>query len=408
MVITRRTMLGVVPLAGAAALAAGPTATPDPDQLFASGRFTEADALYRLILARDPDNVHALAMRGHLAQLANRLAEAETLLMRALRLDPEHQPAWRTLANTLYRHDRFPELASVLPRVRAGGPATTAALMRAFAGLRPYQITGPHVSTIRFLSVTPLPLIEVSVNGAEPVVFFLDTGGMFGLNEDYAARLRIPLFGSTTGGSIDGPITIHHARVDQLTLGDMTVRHLPAHTMPSDGPASGIQAPDGRFAQGVIGTSVLAHFLPTIDYVRGQLVLRRRGTGTPPGAASTPLWFHGDHFMLAHGTVNETGPLLFFIDTGGAHTGVTAPDSTFTAAGITIPPGDGPHPVVVGELRIGPTGRRDVPGTAGTFPESLVDGFGFGIGGLITHRFFTSFALTFDFDRMRVLLHENR
>lgn len=182
----------------------------------------------------------------------------------------------------------------------------------------------------------------------------------------------------------------------------MRVANLPVQTLPADGPTSQVRAPDGRYVEGVIGTSVLSHFLSTVDYANRELVLRR--TASAPWGASTPLWFAGDHLLLAHGRVNDTDPMVFFVGTGGAGTGFTAPDATFSGAGTPIPPGTGPHPLTVDRLALGRTVRTDVPGLAGTFPAPLENALGFRIGGLITHRFFTPFGLTSDFRRMRLIL----
>lgn len=102
--------------------------------------------------------------------------------------------------------------------------------------------------------------------------------------------------------------------------------------------------------------------------------------------------------------MNGREPVVFFIDTGGAGSGFTAPDATYILGGIVIPPGDGPRLVTVERLALGRAVRRDAPGMAGVFPEALEDGFRFRIGGLVTYKFFQAFSLTFDFERMRILL----
>ncbi|MEV4357013.1 hypothetical protein [Nonomuraea sp. NPDC049625] len=40
------------------------------------------------------------------------------------------------------------------------------------------------------------------MNGAPPALFFLDTGALFALNQEYADRLRAPMYGYTTGRTI--------------------------------------------------------------------------------------------------------------------------------------------------------------------------------------------------------------
>jgi Flp pilus assembly protein TadD/2-polyprenyl-3-methyl-5-hydroxy-6-metoxy-1,4-benzoquinol methylase len=52
-----------------------------------AGQFAEADALYRKVIAAEPQNVHALHLRGALAHAAGRNEEAVELIGRAIALD---------------------------------------------------------------------------------------------------------------------------------------------------------------------------------------------------------------------------------------------------------------------------------------------------------------------------------
>lgn len=92
------------------------------------------------------------------------------------------------------------------------------------------------------------------------------------LNEDYADRLGVPMYGYTTGKTMYGEHKAYQGRVDRLALGGLRVGNVPVHTIPE---AIRLTAPDGRVTRGAIGTSVLAHFLSTIDYPGRALVLRR-------------------------------------------------------------------------------------------------------------------------------------
>lgn len=383
------------------------------DALFIAGRFRRANELYERVLQRNPGDVHALAQHAYYKLLVDDLHHAKILLKRVLRRDATHARARSNLAAALWRRDELEELAELLPTISEsdtfGRPSATVAQLESFAGLDPYDISGPSSTSITFLTTDPLPMVEVSVNGADPVVFYVDTGGTFYMSAAYAAEADIPLYGTTTeifAGGIEAEV--EHGRADVVTLGDMQVENVPVNILPSTGPGSeALQAPDGRFTQGALGTSVLSHFIPTIDYVGGKLVLRRRGGWSPPpgpGAITTPMWFTGDHFLLGRGTVNDVGPMTFLVDTGGAGLGFTAPNATFAAAGIAVPPEPGFHLVNVDSLTLGDASGSNILGVTGAFPEALEMGFGFQIGGLVTHSFFTPFALTFDFDHMRFIL----
>lgn len=304
-----------------------------------------------------------------------------------------------------------------------GALSATPEQLRSFAGRTPYEISGPATTRIPFAAESPLPMIEASLNGAPPALFFLDTGALFALNDDYAARLGIPTYGRTTGRTLYGEHPNLQGRVDRLTLGALTIEQVPVHTIPDE---IRLTAPDGRQTQGAIGTSVLARFLSTIDYPGRALVLRRNSRNSRDSrdtrdtrdsqdrraavraGHSAPLWFLGDHFLLSHGTVNHLDRMVFFVDTGGGDIGFTAPRSTLAAAGIAVPADGGPHPVTAARVTLGTAVRHDVPGLAGVFPEWFEHGFGFRIGGLPTHEFFRPYALTFDFAGMRILMDTPR
>ncbi|MFI6291385.1 tetratricopeptide repeat protein [Nonomuraea sp. NPDC050790] len=399
---TRRTLLKTAVAAALTTTATAPKTLDQADELFATGDFTTADTLYRKVLGADPDHVHALAQHAYLTLLTGHLPRARRLLKQVLHLDPRHTRARLNLADALWRADRFTELAALLPTIPQDGPTATAAQLKSFGRRRPYEISGPPTTTVPFAATDPLPMIEASLNGAPPELFFLDTGALFALNQDYADHLAIPTYGHTTGKTMYGEHQAHQGRIDQLTLtGGLTIAHLPVHTIPDQ---IRLTAPDGRTTQGAIGTSVLARFLPTLDYPSQALILRRNRRATLHARHSAPLWWVGDHYLLSRGTVNDLDPMIFFVDTGGGDIGFTAPTSTLTAAGVDIPTGDGYHPVTLSEVTLGSAGQHDVSGLTGAFPTWFEHQYGFRIGGLPTHRFFQPYALTLDFTRGRILM----
>jgi hypothetical protein len=61
-------------------------------------------------------------------------------------------------------------------------------------------------------------------------------------------------------------------------------------------------------------------------------------------------------------------------------------------------------PFDVASLSLGDARRQGLQGIAGAFPPQLEWAFGFRIGGLISHGFLRSYAVTFDFERMAIRL----
>src|SRR5204863_4160996 len=126
---------------------------------------------------------------------------------------------------------------------------------------------------VTFVATDPLPIVRLSVNGREPAYFFIDTGAhQVYLDRDYAQELGIPQFGTTTASYAGGQkAQTGQGRVDSLTLGDFMVRNVPVTILPT---RRFVLA--GYKMDGAIGTDLFSHFLSTLDYPRGQLVLRRK------------------------------------------------------------------------------------------------------------------------------------
>jgi len=59
----------------------------------------------------------------------------------------------------------------------------------------------------------------------------------------------------------------------------------------------------------------------------------------------------------------------------------------------------------VDEISLGDATQRSITGVFGAFPESMTSRFGFRVSGLISHRFFRPYSVTFDFSNMRLLMN---
>ena len=412
------------------------------DTDYRAGRFEQAEAVYRQAAILTPKSSQIAAQLGAIALLGNRSAEAVALLQQAIELAPWHSSFWpmnaslkTRLAMAYYRQDQFAEASRLFHE--AAGPApfgpfraleTLSRHTALFAGRVPYALTGPNQDRIPFLVTDPLPVLPVSINGNEPVNFILDTGGAEIILDDGLAReVGAEMAGAFTGTYAGGrQAETGVGRVESVSLGKFTLREVPINALDVD-PISSLY--DGVEIKGVIGTRLLQHFLPTIDYPGGALILQR---ATPEnlealdqrlagaGAVQIPFWLADIHYMLAWGQFNEADPALFWVDTGLAGKAFTALETDLKAAGITpdwsaakLGGGGGGTArevdFVVDRLSLG-TGvhqvvRTNLPGLAieGATPP-LGDVLGFRVGGMISHAFFRDSAVTYDFARMRMIL----
>lgn len=168
----------------------------------------------------------------------------------------------------------------------------------------------------------------------------------------------------------------------------------------------------GRDISGILGTRLLMHFLSTIDYRAGTLILRR-ATAENAGRLVTQAeaqWARriafqliDTHYIVAWGTVNRLGPMLFWVDTGLAGSSFMPSASVVRKVGIVVDwskaeEGIGAGgkvkevSIVLDQLTLGAglneIVEQNIPGVVQERPAGLGDQFGFEISGVISHQFF--------------------
>jgi hypothetical protein len=333
------------------------------------------------------------------------------------------------LAEAYYRRDDFAKALAALngvdvgtnPLVAAQYPTLNVAKLQSFKGQTPYEVHGDgQITRLKFLRTDPLPLITVRVNGGDEVTFFIDTGGSeVALDTDFAKELGVPLFGTVQGTFSGGQhAEVQQGRIESLTVGDWTVKNLPVVMLPLRQLSEGLGA---KQIDGIIGTTLFYHFLATLDFPHGELVLRRKNAtnleqfvAASGKSVAVPFWIASDHFMVGWGRLETLPPALLFVDTGLAGAGVKLAESVIKEAGIKLEEdkasagaGGGGKlkivPYVVHRLSFGQVQEENVPGLYdGPFPwENL---FGFHLAGMVGHDFFKPYAVTFDFENMKILL----
>lgn len=397
-------------------------------ELFEVGQFDEARRGYAQTVNKNPNDYSAVLQLGRIALLSNELDDAQKWLEQALRLRPGDTDAKVMLAEAFYRRDDFQRAATALNGVDVSTnkliieqyPTLNIAKLESFKGQAPYELHGDGQSTrLKFIRSDPLPLVNVRVNGGEEVTFFIDTGGSeVTLDTEFAKELGLPNFGDVQGTFSGGQHTqVGLSRIQSLTVGDWTVTNLPIAVMPLRQLSQGLGA---KRIDGVLGTTLFYHFLATLDFRGGELVLRRKtaqsGQGLAGKGVAVPFWIASDHFMVGWGRVNALPPALLFVDTGLAGAGVKLAEPAIKQAGIKLEAnkayagagGAGKLKIVpytVSQLSFGGVQEHDVPGLYdGPFPWE--HSFGFYLAGMVGHDFFKPYTVTFDFQTMRIVLQQ--
>jgi predicted aspartyl protease len=423
----------VVPQSATAATAE-PTAQPKQsgidaaNQLFQTGKFAEAGKLYSRIVAQNPKDYSATLQLGRIALLSNRLDEAQKWLQKAITLQPNDADPKVMLAEIFYRRDDFQKAAAALNGVdvsnnkliREQYPLNVANL-ESFKAQTPYELQGNGTSThVKFIKTDPLPIVNVRINGGKEVTFFIDTGGsVVTLDTEFANELGVPQFGAMQGTFSGGQhAEVRLGRVDSVTLGDWTVKNVPTAMLPLRQLSEGFGV---KQIDGIIGATLFYHFLTTMDYPRGELVLRRKDAKnleefkkSPGKRVIVPIWMAGDHFMVGWGRVETLPPSLLFVDTGLMGAGVKLAESVIKEAGIKLEENKATEgaggggtlklvPYTVHHLSLGDIKEENVQGVYdGPFP--FENTFGFHLAGMVGHEFFKPYAVTFDFQNMQIFL----
>jgi predicted aspartyl protease len=404
---------------------------------YREGQFREAEQFYSQAYELDSHNTGILTRLGEIALWKNQTEAAEHYFKQALGHASRLGRKWplsiqlkNALAMTYYRQDRFPQAAQFFKEAAGPLPVHPFRDLKAmgnqlalFDTQTPYRIEGAETGSIPFTQTDPLPVIQVSVNGSEPISFFIDTGGAeVILDIALAERLGIVWAGTLAGegGGTKGHIGL--GKLDTLMLGDVSVHNIPIHIMDTN-PFAAVF--DGLPVKGIIGTRLLMHFLATIDYLNGCLILRRKTAGAQIEtrmAKVIPFWLIQTHYIVANGIINGKNPMLFFVDTGLADKGFSATESTLQAAGIPVDWSKAEKSIAAfsesetvditaDRMTLG-TGADEVvalhlPGVAFKKPFPVLGyTLGFWIGGVVSHQFFRNYALTLDFVGMRLILQE--
>ncbi|MET7463180.1 aspartyl protease family protein [Nonomuraea sp. NPDC005501] len=389
------------------------SSTIDPDQLFKAGSFKEADRGYAHLLRQDPGNAHGVAQRGRIALLSNKFEDAERFLSKAVRLAPDDTFSRRQLAQCYVRQDR---LARAVPLLRSTGDESDAAFATQYAGVTgtPYEMRGAQRTRVPLVCVDPLPCVEAAANGSKPKRFLIDTGATLAFSTEMAEQAGLRALSTSTSHPAGQTLTTYHGVMESFQLGDIVLRNVPVVWYDLRMP----DLPDGSRPSGVIGTTLLYHFLATMDYANQALVLRRktgaqlrdlRAEAGRAGADRLPLWLAGDHVPCTLGSLNDYGPRVASLDTGGMGMGVMTTEENAKKAGIEIDyahPDTGGgmtvYPITPARMSLGKTVGRNVPGVVGGWPWLQL--FGFETIANFTHEFFKPHAITFDYAGMNVYI----
>lgn len=291
---------------------------------FRKGNFEGARTLYESAIQMNEKTARAHFGLGKLALARVKTKEAMQSFKRAIELDPK-EPLYHFYASETADLNKDPaESRKQLEEyVRLNPKNDEDRLTEAKAGLELLKAFGNQEYGIVEAPDAPAPIplrkalnlifTDVMINGKGPYNFVIDTGAsQTAFSRKLAKDLGLKTITTTimhgVGGS--GKVDSSIYQVDKLQLGDVAIRKLPVGTF--DDPVI------SQLADGIIGTSMLADFVISIDYPKSQMTLSHKPASTTD---AIPVWYFSNILLLPADIGGQHGNLI--LDTG-AITSVTS------------------------------------------------------------------------------------
>ena len=400
--------------------------------LFKKGQFKESKLLFSDFLNSFPEHVSGLFYNGYIDLLENRLRDAEHHFQKALGVIKCQNCITKILQSIIYKRSieslltytyyRLNEFVKAIEYSKSINRKYCKKELAYWGNNKPYSIFNSKTKSVIDFEITdPLPLIKVSINGASPVYFFIDTGaGELIIDTEYAKALCLTEYRSDRGLFGGGKMgSFANSYINSIQLGDILVNNVPVIVMDTRRFSKELYN-DKYKVDGILGTSILSQFLTTLDYSNNKIVFEIINHDTNSSFEKTihsenytrvPFWMAADHFVLIKGKVNNSDEMLLFLDTGLAGLSFTCPGSTVKRCKFVLKKNEIGYglggggkmkavPFDIDTISLGNIQESKLQGVYGPFPAQIENSFGFKIDGLISHQFFRKHQVIFDFSKM--------
>jgi predicted aspartyl protease len=290
---------------------------------FRKGHFDGAQSLYQAALRTDDKTPRAHFGMGKLALAKLKTKDALRSFRRAIELDPK-EPLYHFYASEAADLDKDPaEMRKQLEEYVRLAPKDPDRLTEAKAGLEMLAafkdqkigvVEAPdQPKPIPFRKLINLIFADIMINGQGPFNFAIDTGAsQMVVSERVAQKIGLKpitttiMMGAGGSGKVESPVY----RLDQIQIGDVKIKNLPAGAF-NDPLLS-------QVTDGIIGASLLADFIVTVNYPENRIELSHRNTNT---GEPTPVWCFANLLLLPLDINGQQGN--FVIDTGAVTTVVS-------------------------------------------------------------------------------------
>jgi|GEM_PF-723709 len=408
------------------------------EKLFQLGDFSKSQETIKSLLNDEKPSPQAIYLSANIEYLTGNYSQSEVLFGMLIEQYPDE---YKTSAEvgllfTYYQTNQYQKSQNLFEGLEGQIELPLWDFMKGFGDEVPYQIdwNGNDEVTVPFLSSKPVPIVPIEINGKK-VNAAIDNGGdAFIIDDVMAHSLGINSITAFEGDFSGGEKSeVGYGRANTLVIGGVTLKSVPVML----GQPSEAFRNDEFDIDGIIGTQVLKQFLPTIDYLSGQLILRPRNEvgknalktelAQDKMVAEQPFTLAATHYMISKGSINGMDGFNIFVDSGlddwESKAALALPKETMDYIGIDlpemedfpedIPGGMGGADYQIGRydvnmLNIGSAQMNNTGGVYGTFSSELYynDLFGFLIDGMVGDLFVSNYKWTIDFDAMTMIFSQ--
>lgn len=404
----------------------------DSARLFHEGKIEEALRLAQEESSQDPQNWRAWKILGWITLMKNHLEKARYALLKGLQFHPSDTEMKRLLAICYYREGNLEAAAGLLRDI---GEQWTANLLEQLEP-KAFKIHEDFVS-VKLNESYPYVIIPTTIC-RKTVPLFLDTRATFSaLDRDLYKKLQhiklqpirlLDIIALQFWFNFAGKWSIRARTgiVSMMKIANMKIDNVPVllarwqgtYLFPRHVP---------QVVNGVLGTDWMSQFIISIDYPRKELFLRKKENALIEYSkkenkeedvlAKIPFYLTPGGQIVIEGKINGEGGNFFLVDSldvGRAFTvseGVIHKYHLARYGGWIIGQRRGArYPsvyAVVPKIQIGNMIMENVAASIGKnydFPPSIDHKQGFPIGAIVGNGFFKSFVVTFDFQKMELVL----
>jgi hypothetical protein len=282
-----------------------------------------------------------------------------------------------------------------------------------------YEFSGATRDRVAFHFTRPeVPRVTARLNGTYETEAVIDSGAVLSIvSKRLAASLPVKSLGTFEGtfyGLLGEPIAVHFGLIDQLQLGDITIRNVPVAIMPDEKMRFLISRKERKeFRMDfLLGSNLLKEFRLELDFGSRHATFKKLTAADHHPDPDQNLFIYGFRPHV-RGAINRRGWFLFILDTGSEITFLnegklaTLPVHVFGTTGVHSATLQGlggamKHGSKLENVEIG---VDKWSGKFETIPMYVADERDTSVG-IIGQNFMKHFNVVIDFGRMRVDLEK--